>query len=166
MTQDQPPTESAIMQSNSPPTLSERILALPQELIDIIHTDFESDKNEPIPYNTDIIATCDWRIPSILQVNRALRTKYRQAYYLRNRFEFLDSATYQGWINAMSSFDSRRMATTSYSFEYRGVKYVRTIRYSRQHCWYNWWKTVASRGSSGVKVWWEVFEENDSMRWT
>ena len=86
------------------PTLCERILALPQELIDIIKDKFHDDpKLEYIPKGSDIVVfwkSC--RIPSVLQVNRALREKYREQYYTLNRFCLLDNATNHRWCASLS----------------------------------------------------------------
>ena len=85
------------------PTLLERITALPQELIDIIYSDFlASLEEDAIPYYGGIDVDSSYQTPLVLRFNSALRKKYREGYYTNTTFVLPDFATYQKWVASVS----------------------------------------------------------------
>jgi hypothetical protein len=73
----------ATNEADNSPSLSTRINLLPQELIDLIlhHTLSQ-------PPNLSVPITSTWRPPPAHQLNRSLRAKYREEYFLSTTFVF------------------------------------------------------------------------------
>ena len=70
------------IQQRPKPTLSERVQALPQELIDIIHGHLYDD----LVKRTTVFVDSTYRLPVVLQLNRTIRLANREHYLLNNYF--------------------------------------------------------------------------------
>ena len=89
------------MENRRVTTLDERIHALPQELIDMIQAEFEKAEVEDIPSGQHVqITKSSYRIPAILQINHELRNRYREEYYISNRFHVPDGTNAE-WVKSI-----------------------------------------------------------------